>query len=502
MPTRCTGLVAILAGFVGGAAVAQDACAPLKLPLNLANTTIVSTTSVAADAAASTRAYCEVQASISPVPGSKIGAVYRLPTSWNGKVLGLGGGGFAGDVRAASAAEGLARGYATIQNDLGHASANLLDPSFAFDAAGMHNVEGIMDFGHRATHLATVIGKEVATRFYGRAPERAYFEGCSTGGRQGLAEVQRYPEDYDGVISSAPVFTPLTYSNAILRVQMFHARPESNLQPEHVPLIHNAVLAACDAKDGVADGILTDPRTCTWDPVGLQCSASSGDAAACLSPAQVETVRRVYSGVRMSDGRFAAMPLMRGGEADWVARMIGTTNQPRGMNAVLGAPFMAYIAAGDRDYDFMTFDPDRDFRVLDGGIAAAEVHQQNPDIAPFVQSGGKLLLWHGFNDPGPSALSTIAYYDAVLGAVPDARDAVRLFLAPGVLHCGGGPGPDRFDALAALESWVERGVAPTLMIATKRGSPLSRPVCAYPALPRYKGVGDTSSAASFECAVP
>jgi feruloyl esterase len=500
MAARYTGLVGILAGFVGGAAVAQDACSPLNTPLSLANTTIVTTRSVAADAAARAPAYCEIQASITPVPGSRIGAVYRLPIDWNGKVLGLGGGGFAGDVRPQTAFESLARGYAVIQNDLGHASSNLLDPSFAFDAAGEPNVEGIIDFGHRATHLATVVGKQLATSFYGRAPERAYFQGCSTGGRQGLAEVQRYPDDYDGVISAAPVFTPLTYSNAILRVQAFHARPASNLKPEHVPLIHDAVLAACDALDGVADGILTDPRKCTWDPAELQCDGASG-ASTCLSAAQVETVRRTYSGVRMSDGRFAAMPLMRGGEADWVARMIGTPNQPRGMNAVLGAPFMAYVAVGDRDYDFMTFDPDRDFRVLDGGIAAAEVHQQNPNIAPFVRGGGKLLLWHGFNDPGPSALSTIDYYEAVLDAVPNSSDSVRLFLAPGVLHCGGGPGPDRFDALTALESWVERGVAPTVMIATKQSSPLSRPVCAYPALPRYTGTGDTNAAASFECAV-
>ncbi|HJR69388.1 MAG TPA: tannase/feruloyl esterase family alpha/beta hydrolase, partial [Gammaproteobacteria bacterium] len=226
MATRYTGLIAGLAGFVGGAAVAQDVCAPFAARPALENTTIVSVAGVAAGAPSRAPAHCEVQVSISPVAGSKIGAVYRLPTNWNGKVLGLGGGGFAGDVRAASAADGLARGYAVIQNDLGHPSANLLDPSFAFDAAGKPNVEGIVDFGHRATHLATVIGKEVATRFYGRAPERAYFEGCSTGGRQGLAEVQRYPDDYDGVISSAPVFTPLTYSNAILRVQAFHARPE------------------------------------------------------------------------------------------------------------------------------------------------------------------------------------------------------------------------------------------------------------------------------------
>jgi feruloyl esterase len=496
---RYSSLFAAIAGLAGGVAAAQDACSPLT-KLELEHTTVASAANVPGDTAKRAPAYCEVHATITPVPGSKIGAVYRLPENWNGKVLGIGGGGFAGNVRAESAAEGLSRGYAVIQNDMGHPSESALDPSFAVDASGHRNTEGIVDFGHRATHLATVVGKEVVERFYGREPARAYWQGCSTGGRQGLAEVQRYPDDYDGVIAGAPVYTPLTYANAMLRVQMFHARPESNLAPEHVPLIRDAVLAACDAKDGLADGILTDPRKCTWDPAELQCGASQSSGAACLSPAQVETVRRAYSGVKMKDGRYAAMPLMRGGESDWVARMVGTPNQPRGVNALLGAPFMAYIAVGDPKYDFMTFDPERDFRTLDGGIAAAEVHQQNPNIAPFVNGGGKLLLWHGFNDPGPSPLSTIAYYDAVRAAVPAARDSMRLFLAPGVLHCGGGSGPDRFDTLTALENWVERGVAPASMVATKQGSPLSRPLCPYPALPRYKGTGDPNDAASFECA--
>jgi feruloyl esterase len=496
MKLRYAALAAALAG--AGTSLGQDACAPLATRPTLEDATIVSVVGVAAGASG-VPGHCEVQVSIAPVAGSTIGAVYRLPADWNGKVLGIGGGGFAGNVRAEAASDGLARGYAIIQNDLGHASASALDPSFAIDTAGNRNVEGIVDFGHRATHLATVVGKQVAEHFYGRAPERAYWQGCSTGGRQGLAEVQRYPEDYDGVIAGAPVYTPVTYSNAMLRVQMFHAQPGSNLTPEQVPAIRAAVLAACDASDGVADGILTDPRTCAWDPAELQCRASGPLAATCLSPAQVETVRTAYSGVRMRDGRFAAMPLMRGGESDWVARMVGTAQQPRGVNALLGAPFMAYIAVGDPGYDFMTFDAERDWRVLDGGIAA-EVHQQNPNIAPFVARGGKLLLWHGFNDPGPSPLSTVAYYEAVLGAVPNARDSLRLFLAPGVLHCAGGAGPDRFDALTALENWVERGIAPRTMIATKQDSPLERPLCAYPALPRYRGTGDTNDAASFECA--
>jgi feruloyl esterase len=483
------------------AAVAQDACNGLAPGNAFGDAKIESATAVAADAGKHLPAFCEVRVSIMPVANSHIGAVYRLPVHWNGKLLGIGGGGFAGNLRIEAAADGLARGYGVIQNDLGHASANALDPSFTLDAHGKPNVEGIIDFGHRATHLATTVGKDLAQRHYGRPAEHAYWQGCSTGGRQGLAEVQRYPQDYDGVIAGAPVYTPLTYSNAILRVQAFHSKPESNLLPAHAKLIHDAVLAACDARDGIEDGILNDPRTCAWDPRELACKAGQ-PADQCLSPAQVEAVRRVYAGVKTKDGRFAAMPLMRGGESDWVARMIGTAQMPNGLNAVLGAPFMSYIAEADPKYDIFKFDPERDMAVLDGGIAAAEVHQQNPDIGAFVARGGKLLLWHGFNDPGPSPLSTVAYFDAVNERVPAAGSGVRLFLAPGVLHCGGGAGPDQLDTLSALERWVEQGIAPARIIATKANSPLERPLCPYPQLAKYTGSGDTNDPANYECAVP
>jgi feruloyl esterase len=400
-----------------------------------------------------------------------------------------------------SAAEGLKRGYAVIQNDLGHPSAGALDPAFTILPNGQPNTEAIIDFGHRATHLATTVGKLVVAKFYGRGADRAYWQGCSTGGRQGLAEVQRYPDDYDGVIAGAPVYTPLVYSNAILRVQAFHAKPEGNLLPAQVPLIQKAVLAACDAKDGVTDGILTDPRACTWDPAVLACKPGVSASADCLSPAQVETVRVVYAGVKTKDGQFAAMPLMRGGESDWVTRMIGTAAQPLGLNSMLGAPFMAYIVKHDPKYDLMTFAPERDMSALRSGVAL-QVHQESPDISAFVKRGGKLLLWHGFNDPGPSPLSTIAYLESVQKTVPASKDSVRLFLAPGVLHCGGGAGPDRFDSLTALEQWVEKGTAPASMIATKANSPLSRPLCAYPQVAKYSGSGDPNAAASFSCSAP
>lgn len=481
---------------------AQDACTDVAAHLSLPDTTIESAKPVSADAQKKLPAYCEVHATISPVRGSHIGAVYRLPEAWNGKVLGIGGGGFAGNLTLQAAADGLSRGYAVIENDLGHASTSALNPSFALLAPGQPNVNGIIDFGYRATHLATVVGKQLAASYYRRAVQRAYWQGCSTGGRQGLAEVQRFPDDYDGVIAGAPVYSPLTYSNAILRVQAFHKKPESNLLPSQVPLVHNAVLAACDAVDGVADGILTDPRMCTWDPGQLVCKAGQSAGADCLSSAQVETVRRVYDGVKTKNGQWAAMPLMRGGESDWVTRMIGTTQQPLGLNSVLGAPFMSYIVRNDPSYDIMTFDADRDMAALTGGLAGKYVHQTNPDISKFTGRGGKLLLWHGFNDPGPSPLTTIDYYEKTLEAVPAAKDDVRLFLAPGVLHCGGGAGPDKFDALTAMEQWVEHGKAPASMVATKVNSPLSRPLCPYPQLPRYKGTGDSNDAANFTCVKP
>lgn len=498
---RIAPFVAGVFGAVVAANVAagQNVCSALSAGARFPATTIDSAAEFAADATRHLPAFCEVHATISPVEGSHIGAVYRLPADWNGKVLGIGGGGYAGNVGFDAAVPGLERGYAIIQNDLGHPSANALDPSFAIKADGKPNVPGLVDFGHRATHLATTVGKDIVERVYGRVPAHAYWQGCSTGGRQGLAEVQRYPGDYDGVIAGAPVFNALVYSNAILRTQAFHKRPGSNLSAAQVPLIRKAVLAACDAKDGLEDGILTDPRKCRWDPGALQCRrGESGDR--CLTSAQVRAVRRIYAGVRGADGHFAAMPLMRGGESDWGRRMIGTPKMPLGLNALLGAPFVSYIVKHDPHYDILSFDPQRDMRELEGGIAAREIYQTNADLSGFVKRGGRLLLWHGFNDPGPSPLSTIAYYESVLKTVPAARKDVRLFLAPGVFHCGGGPGPDRFDALTAMERWVERGTPPKAMIASKADSALSRPLCPYPQLPRYKGEGDPSRASSFRCA--
>jgi feruloyl esterase len=226
----------------------EAACSALAAPGQFANTTIEAAKLVPAGAEANAPAHCELSGTIKPVEGSSIGVVYRLPTSWNGKMLGIGGGGFAGNITLRTAIPGLTKGYAVAQTDTGHKSPQSLDPSWALSAPGELNKEAVIDFGHRAIHLMTRVGKEVVAKHYGRPHQKAYFEGCSTGGRQGLAEIQRYPNDYDGVVAGAPVYNTLVYTSAVLRTQQFHKTPGTNLAPEHIPLLASSVLKACDAR--------------------------------------------------------------------------------------------------------------------------------------------------------------------------------------------------------------------------------------------------------------
>jgi feruloyl esterase len=487
----------------GGAEAQDTTCAALAAPGLFPGTEVLAARDVAADPASGTPEHCEVTARIQPVEGSRIGVVVRLPQSWNGRLLGVGGGGFAGDTSLETARPALSRGYAVAGTDTGHASPEVLDPSWALRSDGALDEVAVTDFGHRSVHAMTVLARDAVRRRYGRGPDRAYFQGCSTGGRQGLAAVQRYPEDYDGVITGAPVYNTVVYTGAVLRTQMFHREPGANLTPEQVPAIAAAVQRACDGLDGVRDGVLTDPRRCTWDPAELQCGRNS--EANCLSERQVETVRQLYHGVTTGDGRVVAAPMMRGAETDWVDRSVGTPELPLGRNAMLGAPFVSVLVMRDRKYDLMSFDVARDLPRVDASIVAREVAMTDADIRPFATRGAKLLLWHGYNDPGPSPTQTIAYLDRVnasLGGAAAAADKVRLFLAPGVFHCRGGPGWDRFDLLSAMENWVERGTPPQQIIATRARDRSSRPLCPYPQVARYDGSGDPDDAASFTCAFP
>jgi feruloyl esterase len=350
----------------------------------------------------------------------------------------------------------------------------------------------------------TSVGKAVVKRYYGTPQKRAYFQGCSIGGRQGLMEVQRFPDDYNGVISGAPVYSLLTQTSSLVRNETF-AAPGAALTAGQITRLHDAALAACDAQDGLKDGIVTDPRACSFDPATLECQ-DKAPTPDCLTAPQIAAVRSVYSGVKTADGRTASYSLSRGSEGSW-GRFIVVAAAPGAKagsgDAGNGLGGLRQALFGNLDYDLKAFDAERDLQKVRGSAFAEMYEAKDPNITPFIARGGKLLLWHGFDDPGPSPLSTIEYYENVrqaAGSKAPALDAsLRLFLLSGVYHCRGGAGADGFDSLAALDRWVESGRAPDDMIATREDGKLSRPLCQYPTLARYKGSGDPAAASSFEC---
>lgn len=486
----------LLLGTVVAAAGSRPACDALTTAGLFKNTTVQAARVITPDVEPGSVAHCEVTAVITPVTGSRIVAVYRLPDAWNEKLLGLGGAGWAGNLRLDAASAPLARGYATAQTDGGHGSTELWDTSWSSRPVA------VTDFGWRAIHEMTLFGKEVISRYYGRPPVRAYFQGCSTGGRQGLIEAQRFPGDYDGIVAGAPVQSLLTQTTQLLRALAFRSAGAA-LTPGQLARLNEASLAACDGLDGLEDGIVTDPRACSFDLAAVACpvDAPSPD---CLSPEQLLAVRSVYGGTMTSDGRIAAYPLLPGDEAGWMRFIDVGAREELGTGApTAGIKDLRGLLFKDADFDLGAFDPEKDLATVLGSSFAVQYEAVSPDVSAFVERGGKLMLWHGFDDPGPSPLATVEYYESVeqsLGERVKTLDApVRLFLAPGVEHCGGGRGANAFDPLRALEGWVERKDAPESMHATRADGKLSRPICRYPALPRYKGAGNPNEAANFDC---
>lgn len=431
--------------------------------------------------------FCEITAALSPAAGSTIGVVYRLPASWNGKVLGFGGGGWIGNIALPTAAEGLRKGYATLQTDGGHPIGNVWDNAWAA------NPEQAKDFSYRAIHEMTVAGKALVAAYYGLPHRRAYYQGCSTGGRMGLMEAQRYPEDYDLISAGAPVYTLQTQTSAVLRGQAF-AKNSGGFSAADLQLAQTAALNACDADDGLKDGLINDPRQCRWDPAELQCSGAK--TASCLAPAQVTALRAAYEGVRAPDGEWAMLPMSRGGESGWAA-FVGTAGDGRDATNGGGLGGLLPLIFGTRPVTLAGLTLDDVMQVRRSEFARM-YEAKDPDLRPFFARGGKLLLWHGENDPGPSPVATNAYVGAVLAAAPAARRQLRYFTLPGVQHCGGGPGASRVAWLDALESWDDTGRAPQVLLG---GGPdaMVRPHCAWPEVARYRGSGDASDPASWQC---
>jgi feruloyl esterase len=442
-------------------------------------------------------AFCRVAAILRPVTDSEIRIEVWMPLAgWNGKFHGVGNGGHGGTINytgrqpRAGMAEALKRGYATASTDTGHT----IDTGSTFLVQPVK----LVDYGYRAVHEMTVAAKAIVAAFYGAGPKWSYFHGCSGGGRQGLMEAQRFPDDYDGIIAGAPANPPTRLS--VSGVHVGHAalnNPASTIPAAKFPMIHRAVLDRCDAVDGLEDGLIADPTRCSFDFTSLACRG--GDSPSCLTAAQVATARTVTSPVVHPKTGEAIFPgLALGTELGWGIKIGGPAP------TAVSADFVKYAVFRNADWDWRTFDLET---VLAQAAPLAEVTDASADLTAFMRRGGKLLLYHGWADQYFSAQSTIDYYRKVVDATGSAQasDWLRLFLAPGMAHCSDGEGPNTFDLISALERWIENNQAPGSIVAshsTDGKLDRTRPLCPYPQVAKYNGTGSIDDAANFRCVTP
>jgi len=436
-------------------------------------------------------AFCRVVATLAPTAQSEIRVEVWLPVEqWNGKLLGVGNGGFTGNIAHAALAEGLRRGYATASTNTGHEGGS---GRFA-----LGQPQKVIDFGYRAVHEMTLAAKQWVRDFNARPARQVYWNGCSAGGRQGMQSAQRYPQDYDGIVAGAPALDWTGRASSALRVAAaVREKPDSMLDAAAMDTLHRGALAACDADDGVADGVISDPPRCRFDPAALQCA--EGSTVACLSPSQVQAARAVYSSATNKASGRSITGLFPGSEKGW-ATWAGA------------APFTTavdhfrYIVNGDANWSPAIFQFDRDAPRAEAQDANT-INALDADLRAFFRRGGKLIQYHGWSDPQISPGVSPQYYDSVvdrIGSLKKVQQSHRLFMVPGMAHCSGGDGADRFDMLAALEGWVEQGKAPDAIPARRErnGSvDRTRTLCMYPAVPRYQA-GNPDEATSFRCVVP
>lgn len=487
-------------------ALPDDARCGNLTALTIPNVAITSATSVPAGRFAPTTntapltvpAMCRVVAVATPTRDSHINFEVWIPegTAWNGKFQGVGTGGFAGSISYAALAEGVRRGYATASTDTGHTGDNL--------TFGNGHPEKIIDWGYRSIHLMTEAGKLIVRNQAGRFPERAYFNGCATGGHQAMMEVQRFPADYDGVVAGNPAADRTNEIIAYLWDWLATHAPDgtSLIDPAKFQLLTKSAVAACDADDGVKDGVIDDPRHCRFDPASLLCSG--GASTSCLTAVELDAVRKVYAGPRnprTGEQIFPGWPpgsegYGSGANEGW--RNFLDVPEPRRVG------FFPYFVFDNPNWDWRSMDWDRDvaFTTEHMGFLNATAR----DLRPFLARGGRIVMHTGWVDPILPAPDVIKYYDEVadtMGGLADTQKFFRLFMAPGMGHCSGGPGPNTLDALTALENWVEQGIAPDTIIATRRRADGSvertRPLCVYPKVARWTGRGSTDDAASFSC---
>ena len=505
--------VVVAAGLATAAACATPAADPADACTGLAAQQLFDLHIGAAEpvpAEAGLPAHCKVTGTIE----TEINFELLLPDDWNGRFLMGGGGGFVGSVQNqartlyAHGGSPLQRGYATAGTDTGHTGSGI-EASWALNHPARQE-----NFGHRAVHLTAEAAKSIIAHYYERPADYSYFVGCSRGGGQAMMESQRYPDDFDGIVAAAPAYdwTGITAGFVQNQQAIF---PDGDvddpvLTPATLELLGASILAACDDDDGVEDGVLNDPRRCGFEPEDLPRCAGDRPADGCVTTAQLAAINAVYDGPT-SNGEPIYHGFNYGGENDgggwdsWVVsapqrRAAGVPNAQYGF----GTELFKYFVFDDPDWDYTTYD----FSTWKEDVAetAAILNATDPNLGAFRDSGGKIIYWTGWSDLALAPLGTIDYYERLEAGDPGARDYARLYMLPGVLHCAGGPGPDRVDWVEAIRAWVEEGRAPERLLASKLGQDgqptMTRPLCPYPQVAVYDGTGDPNDNASFACAVP
>jgi len=433
--------------------------------------------------------FCRVAATLTPSSDSDIKIEVWLPTSgWNGKFQAVGNGAWQGSISYPAMADALRRGYATSSTDTGHVGGSA---SF-----GMGHPEKVKDFAYRSEHEMTVTAKAIVNAFYGSAPKFSYWTGCSAGGRQAMKAAQMFPGDFDGIIAGSPGLDWSGRTSQAVRIAQALQKEEARFTPAKAQVLHAAVVAACDGLDGVKDGLIENPVACKFDPGVLACKG--GEEPACLTPAQVETARLIYSPIVDAKSKREIPGLAPGSELGWTD--MGWSASAR----ATGLDHFRYLVFADPQWDVQKFNVSTDVARLTEGVSG-DVDARDTTLKPFFDRGGKLIQYHGWSDPQITPLASTAYFNRVAsahGGASKVHGSYRLFMAPGMAHCGGGEGPNDFDELAALEQWVEHGKAPDMIVAShsKDGKvDRTRPLCPYPHVATYKGSGSIDEAANFVC---
>ena len=436
-------------------------------------------------------AHCRVNAILRPSSDSEIEMEAWLPENWNGKFQFVGGGGWAGIISFPAMVAALQEGYATASTDTGHKGGNAL---FA-----INHPEKVVDFAYRAVHETTVQAKALIAKYYDRPARLSYWNGCSTGGRQGLMEAQKFPDDFDAIIAGAPANyqTHLHTWDLSVAVPVLN-NPAAALTQPKLRALNEAAIEACDAQDGAKDGIINNPRACKFDPSVLLCKGSDGPN--CLTQPQLDAVKRAYAPAKTKSGDVVFPGKEPGSESQWMSFLGGGTAPGVSVGSFL-------VAYNDGNWDAKTFDLDRDLKLVDEKVGTV-INAVNPDLSAFKAHGGKLLLYHGWIDTAISPGNTINYYESVLKSMggkssgKQLDDFVRLYMAPGMQHCGGGPGPNQINYMAIMERWRESNQTPAsieaIHVANNRVD-MTRPLCPYPQVATYKGSGSVNDAGNFAC---